>query len=76
MTVMGIRVLVGKRMMDSIGGREPTEKAAAEASEKVQHAFEVLGDNIPDNLPLDHRHAAHRPRHEHQIGRASCRERV
>ena len=25
-------------------------KAAAEASEKVQHAFEVLGDNIPDNL--------------------------
>ena len=25
-------------------------KAAAEASEKVQHAFEVLGDSIPDNL--------------------------
>lgn len=25
-------------------------KAAAEASEKVQHAFEVLGDNIPENL--------------------------
>ena len=25
-------------------------RSAAEASEKVQHAFEVLGDNIPDNL--------------------------
>ena len=29
---------------------EARGKAAAEASEKVQHAFEVLGDNIPDNL--------------------------
>ena len=30
--------------------RARAAKAAAEASEKVQHAFEVLGDNIPDNL--------------------------
>ena len=30
--------------------RRRSAKAAAEASEKVQHAFEVLGDNIPDNL--------------------------
>ena len=29
---------------------DDAKKAAAEASEKVQHAFEVLGDNIPDNL--------------------------
>lgn len=39
-------------------------KAAVEASEKVVHAFEVLGDDVPDNLRvagqlrLDHRDAS------------------